>query len=128
DDAELSEAGLVVGMDQLDVREVVAGVAPAVRVPGRLDGVERLAYGPVADRVQVYLEPVRVEEHEHPLELLGLVHRHPPVVRPLVRLEEGAVEVLEHAVLEDLHSAEPETPERPALAHLEEILDLLLAA
>ena len=33
----------------------------AVRRPGRLDGVERLADRPVADGVEVRLEPERVE-------------------------------------------------------------------
>ena len=128
DDAELGEARLVVGMDQLDVREVVARVAPAVRLLRRLDRVERLANRAVADRVQVHLEAVRVEQDEHAPELLGLVHRHPAVVRALVRLEERAREVLEHAVLEDLHPADPQTPERSPFPHLEEVVDLLLAA
>ena len=128
DDAELGEARLVVGMDQLDVREVVARVALAVRLLRRLDRVERLADRAVADRVQVHLEAVRVEQDEHALELLGLVHRHPAVVRALVRLEQRAGEVLEHAVLKDLHPTDPEASERSALPHLEEVVDLLLAA
>jgi hypothetical protein len=115
-------------MDQLDVREVVARVAPSVRLPGRLDRIERLTNSAVADRVQVHLEAVRVEQHEHAPELLGLVHRHPTVVRALVRLEERAREILEHAVLEDLHASDPETPERSPFAHFEEVVDLLLAA
>ena len=51
----------VVGMDDLDVRDVRARVRRAVRPPGRLDGVERRPHRPVADGVEVRLEPERVE-------------------------------------------------------------------
>ncbi len=65
DDAELGESRLVVGMDQLDVREVVARVAPAVCLLSRLDRVKGFSDGAVADRVQMHLEAVRVEQDEH---------------------------------------------------------------
>ena len=61
DDAELAEPPDVVGVDDLDVGDVRPRVGRAVRAPGRLDGVERLAHGPVADGVEVRLEPERVE-------------------------------------------------------------------
>ncbi len=115
-------------MDELNVREMVARVALPVRQLRRLDRVEGFAHGSVSDRVQVHLEAVGVEEDEHAPELLGLVHGHSAVVRPLVGLEERAREVLEHSVLEDLHAADAQAAERPALAQLEEVVDLLLAA
>ena len=48
-------------MDDLDVRQVVAAVAPAVRRARRLDRVERLAHRALGQRVEVDLEPERVE-------------------------------------------------------------------
>ena len=58
---ERPEARQVVGVDDLDVGEVRPRVGPAVGPPGGLDGVERLADGPVAQRVEVRLEPEGVE-------------------------------------------------------------------
>ena len=55
--SQRAEARDVVGMDHLDVREVVAIVAPGRSRRSCLDGVQRLAHGPVADRVEVHLEP-----------------------------------------------------------------------
>jgi hypothetical protein len=128
DDAELAEARLVVGMHELNVREMVARVALPVRLLRHLDRVEGFAHGSVSDRVQVHLKTVGVEEDEHAAELFGLVHGHPAVVRPLVGLEERPREVLEHPVLEDLHAADAEPAERPALPQFEQVVDLLLAA
>ena len=59
--AEPPEPRQVVGVDDLDVGEVRPRVGPAVRLAGRLHGVERLADRPVAQRVEVRLEPERVE-------------------------------------------------------------------
>ena len=51
----------VVGVHDLEVGEVVAAVGRAVGGARRLDGVERLADGPVAEGVEVDLEAGRVE-------------------------------------------------------------------
>ena len=61
DDAELAEAPDVVGVDDLDVGDVRPRVGRAVGAPGGLDGVERLAHGPLADGVEVRLEPEGIE-------------------------------------------------------------------
>jgi HAAS domain-containing protein len=105
-DSELGEAGLVVGMDELNVGQVVTGVAASVRLLRRFDRVERLAHGAVADRVEMHLEAVAVEEGHDAGELLGLVHADAAVVSTRIRLQKRSREVLEHAVLEDLRSAD----------------------
>ena len=61
DDAERAEPREVVGMDDLDVREVVAEVVRAVRRAGGLDRVERLAHRAFREGVEVHLEPLRVQ-------------------------------------------------------------------
>ena len=55
---ERPEAGDVVGVDDLEVGEVVAVVVEAVGRAGGLDRVERLAHRPVAEGVEVHLEAV----------------------------------------------------------------------
>ena len=61
DRAELREPRDVVGVHDLQVGEVVPAVARAVGGARRLEGVERLADGPVAERVEVDLEAGGVE-------------------------------------------------------------------
>ena len=59
-------------MDDLDVGEVRARVGPAVRAPGGLDRVERVPDGPVAERMEVRLEPDRVEPRHGLAKRLGV--------------------------------------------------------
>ena len=115
-------------MDELEMRQVVAHVAAAVRLLRGLDGVQRVADGAVADRVHVHLEVARVEECDDALEVLGRDHRDPVVVGADVGLEQGAGEVLEHAVREDLRPADPQAADRAGRAELDEVLELLVAA
>ena len=61
DGVELGEPGGLGLGDDLQVGEVVAAVGRAVGLARRLDRVERLADGPVAERVEVHLEAGRVE-------------------------------------------------------------------
>ena len=114
DDAELREARKVVRVDELEMGEVVARVAPAVRALGGLDRVEGVADSPIPDRVHVHLEAVRVQEDDRVLQLLGGEHRNPVVVRADVRLEQRAGEVLEHAVVEDLRAGIRRRPCEPS--------------
>ena len=107
---------------------MVAGVAAAVHALGRLERVERVADGPVADRVHVHLEAVRVEEDDRLLELLCREHRDPVVVGVDVRLEQGAGEVLQNAVGKDLRAADAQASEGAGGAQLQELVDLLPAA
>ena len=58
DGAERAEARDVVGVHDLDVREVVAAVVGPLAVARGLDGVERLADGAVAEGVEMHLEPL----------------------------------------------------------------------
>ena len=120
-------------MDELQVREVVAGVPAAVGFGRRLDRVEGLADGAVGKRVDVHLEALAVEEGDDVRQLVRLVHPDPAVVRrpavPVeVRLEDGRCEVLEDAVLEDLRAANPETADRALLASPQKVVELLVAA
>ena len=61
----------VVWMHDLDVRQMVAVVARAVRGEGCLDRVEGLTHRPVAQRVEVRLEPERVQLRHGVLQQLG---------------------------------------------------------
>ena len=74
-------------MDELEVREVVAHVPAAVGLLRRLDDIQSVANGAVADRVHVHLEVPRVEERDDALEILGRDHRDPVVVGADIRLE-----------------------------------------
>ena len=62
--AERAEPPDVVGVDDLDVGDVGTRVAHAVGPPRRLDRVERLADGSLADGVEVRLEPERVQARD----------------------------------------------------------------
>ena len=128
DHAEVGEARQIVGVDELEVGEVVARVAAAIRARGSLDSIEALAHRPVADRVHVHLEAVRVEQDDRALQFVGLEHGGAVVVGVHVRLEERAGEVLEDAVGEDLRSADPQPPERAIRPHGQEVVELLDAA
>ena len=70
DGAQPPEPRDVVGVDHLDVREVVAAVVRAVGVARGLDGVERLAHGALRQRVEVHLEPERVQPRDGLLQQL----------------------------------------------------------
>ena len=107
-----AKRGQVVRVDELEVGEVVARVAAAVRPLGRLDRVEGVAHGAVADRVHVHLEAVRVEQRRRRARARRLVASRSRVVGADVGLEQRAGEVLEDAVDEDLRAADPQPAER----------------
>ena len=75
DDAELREARDVVGMDDLDVRDVMPMIGRAIGRPGSLDGVERQADRPVADGVEVRLEAAPVELDDGLAKQIGIDER-----------------------------------------------------
>jgi hypothetical protein len=58
---EAREPGYVVGVHELEMGQVRTRVARPVRLPRRLHGVQRVAYGPVAQRVEMALEAERVQ-------------------------------------------------------------------
>ena len=78
--------------------------------------------------MHVHLEVARVEECYDALQVLGRDHRDPVVVGADVGLEQGAGEVLEHAVREDLRPPDPQAADRAGRAELDEVLELLVAA
>src|SRR6202035_2783050 len=105
--------GDVIGVHDLDVRDVVAAPARAIGRPGCRDRVERLAHGPVADGVEVDLESGRVDGgdgfpefrrvEEAAARAAGLV-----AVPVQVRGQHRGGEVLADAVLHDLDAGGPE--------------------
>ncbi len=102
----------------------------AVRGARRLDRVESLAHGAVADRVEVHLEAVGVELRHRLLEELRLDHRdaaHVLLARQPVRLEHDGGVVLHHAVLHDLDGADVEPALRVFAAQALDVLDLFEA-
>ena len=62
---EAAEPGAVVGVDELEVGDLVAGVAAAVGGGRGLEGVEGVADGPVADGVDVHVEGLGVQGGDH---------------------------------------------------------------
>ena len=95
--------------------------------------VERLAHRPVADRVEVRLEPERIELRDPGREALGVDLAEAAVVgraavAVAVRLEHGAGEVLEDPVHHQLHARGLVAADRGRPAPLDELLDLLGAA
>ncbi len=133
DRAQPPEPRDVVGMHDLDVRQVVAVVARTVRDQRGLDRVERLAHRTVAQRVEVRLEPERVQLRDRVLQQFGIHERDAGVVRRHavrieVRRQRGRGEVLDDAVLHDLHARRREASDRGARTGIHESLDLLEAA
>jgi hypothetical protein len=132
--AERGEPRDVVGMDDLQVREMVPdpgfpGAARAGRA-GSLDGVERGADRPVAERVEVHLEARLVEGGHVAGELAGVDEVQPGVPsRAAVVIEVGGEHrggvVLHDAVEHHLHAGRPESPGRVVLAVVEQPLELL---
>ena len=102
-----AESGHVLGVHDLDVRDVVPVAVAAVRGDRVLDRVEALAHGAVADRVEVQLEAEPVELGGRGVQHRGVDERDPGVVGEVtvpvaVRLEHRRREVLGDAVLHDL--------------------------
>jgi hypothetical protein len=59
-------------MHHLDVRDVMPSAASAVRGPRCCHGVQRLPDRPVADRVAVDLESVRIDQGDGLFQLVGV--------------------------------------------------------
>ena len=70
------EARDVVGMDDLDVGDVMPMIAGAVGPHRRLDDIQRQAHGRVADRVEVGLEATPIELDDGPAKQIGIEERH----------------------------------------------------
>ena len=124
-DAELGEPRHVVGVDQLQVGDVVA--------PGRVGAdhrVQRLAHRPVADGVHVHLEAGGVQGGHGVLDRLGVQEGVAAVVGGVaaaveVRLEQRGGAVLGHAVLHHLHGGGAEPAAGQRLTPPDQVRDLL---
>ena len=119
-------------MDDLDVGHVRARVGRTVGGPGGRDRVQRVAHGPVADRVEVRLEAEGIDAGHGIGQDLGVdevdaaVRRLAP--RPVqVGVEHRGGEVLGDAVEQQLDARGLEPAERAALPEVEPALDLLEA-
>ena len=130
DRLELREPRQVVGVHNLEVREVVAAVGRPVGLAGRLDRVERLANGAVAEGVEVHLETGCVElghvvaQRDRVDEAQAGVVGGTAVVAE-VGLEHRGREVLGDAVLHDLHAGGGEASHPPLGPTGDQLGDLL---
>jgi len=111
--------------------QVVPVARRAVGGPRGLDGVQRLAYGAVAQRVEVHLEAEPVQGGDMGAQGDGVDEAQsgrlfPAVVR--VGGEETGCPVLHDPVLHDLDGARRETARAAALTAIEQLVDLLGAA
>ena len=109
---------------------MVPGVPRAVRVAGGLAGVERVAHGPVPDRVHVHLEPVGVQRRHGLDELVVLDVREASLLglvagRVAVGSEHRAGVVLEHAVAHDLRRGRVEGARGATVSRRDQLLHLL---
>src|SRR6266508_4140946 len=130
---ELVEPRDVVGMDHLDVGDVVAMVVRPVRSPRRLQGVQCLTDGPLPDRMDVDLKPLGVQKSHGGLQRLRVDERHTPIrgrhtVAVEIWIQDPGREILDHAVLHDLHRGGSEPPYRAPISFRDQLVDLLLAA
>ncbi len=112
---KLGKARDVVRMHHLQMGEVMAKVVHSVGLSRRLDGVERLTHGAVAQRMEVHLEPFGVEGHDGVVQQRRVDEREPVVLcLASARIEVGrrhrCREVLGNAVLHDLDAGGPEAP------------------
>ena len=100
-------------------------------VAGRLDGVERVAHGPVAERVEVRLEPERVEPDDVAAFRVSASMKSSPelsVAWPCdveVGLEHRGGAVLDDPVAHELHARRRVAAEDAVRPPLDELVDLL---
>ena len=74
-----------------------------------LEGIQRVAHRRIADRVNVYLKPLRIECRDQRVELLRRDVGMPAKVWTIgVRLEQGRGVVVDQAIATDLHARRPE--------------------
>ena len=95
--------------------QVMPRAANAVRGPGGLDGVQRVADRAVAERVEVNLEPFTVQRGDEPGQLGRVDEIQPGVpggtaVRVQVRLQHRRGVGLDHPVQHHLHASGAEKP------------------
>ena len=111
--AQRAEPGDVLGLNHLEMRDVMPVIVRSVHFQRGFDGVERDANRSVADRVHVDLEPQGVEACYRVGQRLS-VHvgetavRRLRTVRPQVGVEQSPGEVLEDTVDHDLHGVDVE--------------------
>src|SRR5207247_9303269 len=87
---------------------------------------------PLADSGDVHLAPLDVKPRHGGLQQPGVDERHAPVrgrlaVTVEIRIEDPGCEVLDHAVLHDLHRGGPEPPHRAPRSPGDQLVDLLIA-
>ena len=107
-----------------------AVVARPVRDQRGLDRIQRLAHRAIPKGVEVRLEAERVQLRHRILQQFGIDERDARVVggqpvRIQVGRQGGRREVLDHAVLHDLHRGRREAPHGPSCPGVDESLDLL---
>jgi hypothetical protein len=127
---ERGEPRDVVGVDDLQVRQMVADGRIRVGPPRRFDRVERVAHRAVAERVEVHLEAVGVELGDEPGEFVGVDEVEAGVVgraamRVEVRVEQRGGVVLGHPVQHHLHAGGPEPADGVAVAPVQQLGQLL---
>jgi hypothetical protein len=117
-------------MHDLQMGKMVPQPARAIGNPGGFDGVERLPHGPVADGVDVHLEPFGIQQCDVLFQRLRVDERQPAVVGGVtVHVQIGRQhccgEGLAHPVLHDLDGAGAESvrlggrsPQRQETLHL----------
>ena len=129
-DVELPEAGILGRIDDLEMGHVMAPLGGPVRPPGRLDRVERLPDGAIAEGVEVDLEAECVQPADVVLEQLRVDEADPAIRRGAaagraIRLEHRRRVVLGDPVLHDLHGVRAQPADLPGPPAFDDLVDLL---
>ncbi len=132
-DPKRPEPCAIVGVDQLEMRDVRPAIGRTVGSSGDLDGIEGVAHRALADGMEVCLEAQRIQLGHVCREVRGIEQSQTDVrgrsaVRIEVGLEQGARLVLQDAVDEELDAGRGIAGSGRALAPPDEFADLLRAA
>src|SRR5262249_2954688 len=123
-DPELPETGDVGRTDEREVGDVMTVVRQAIGRTGPGQGVQTGPDGLVAVGVHMDLETLAVELRRDFRKATGVPDEYPAIIPTLVRRQKSPGAGLQDPVQKDLRRSRRESPERPAVAKLHQLVDL----
>jgi hypothetical protein len=125
---ELREPSDVVGIDDVEVCDLVPARRDSIRLARGLDRIEALAHRPIANSVKMDAEPQRIESDGCLGKLSGVDHRWTPICRRrwAVWSQHRGSAILDHSVLHDLDGVRGDTRkgrrQRPSVRQLIDLI------